>query len=1066
MHLLHLFVYRPNNISSPDGRPFYAYHISEATLQRIEEALAHVWCTDVARVQLLAFVASERFRRTYREGPWSWDDCGETVAMLRDTRGHSAFNTLIGDGLKYWKLPLLPIHPKYLGQIVAYGGFPAAFLRGQSPLRAILRQLLRKRIAQGSGELRSNAAFQIAASNLPAAFKSSPFFTDLCIDLIDTVADLSTLTGGSAVQLETLDESHPGWQRKLALSYDGEDAKHLVSELLNLASEAKANKSVLLGFRRFLVQAANQWKLSASIEDVPSRLALPDGCAAGMYRLQLLADGESVRELTRLAKQSNSQYAPYPRLRASDLALEAPFDHSSISLGMQIESPEGSVELPTEGGEPLDAELPWVFTPSDVGARSATDITHYEFVGSGSLRVRSSSAVLAVPASWTVTADVQIDVGDLRGSADEFARKLIKIEGAAAVDGGEAGEFSIRCNSIDNGARLKLSGRNAGAHSPTARHVFRGSPIARVVPPIDGAVIEWRSVGGGHQEMWSRDLGAATGAVRYRVSDAQGPLAETRAVVLPSTFTIHSTPDALKLVLGAGWKIVAPNGSSASEGAWHVPMPLGYELPTFDILVSTPFSTRPLPLRVPVFSKGCGLRRLLDGTSAPQTLSASQLSEFVAYANTRTAFLRLYLEGNAGFPYRLRSDGVSGSRLPLAFIADDLQDLRYSSVEIDVPMSLEFLGQRPIRVSLPRLLRTDDAVVLQKENAYRGEIRLRHLSSEVECVLESSGEGTQEWRLPAEFPFGWSIVTSDQRSVRPLAVRLGDQEKSHEGEASTFAALIQEEGSTGERIARFRAHLGTVLDHAIDDAAGEELAYLRQWLLRFDDIPSEYLDLPKAIAKAPADAVRLLAYCHGSPAFESLRATLTKVPLYWHLCPTDAWASFLPWWSALLGADSSDLTDNVSLALAEVHLEGMALDSDTSEIYRAFLRQRISNCVTKSNQYRSLAEGLVIRSKQQWRVQVAALVEDFHGAIFPELGSVELVVNQLATQSALDIDFTGAPGWTVAVLRAPMVAAWIACHGGEISDDLRRQLAYSRHLGRSDFDRLYANTSMLLEQMP
>lgn len=1067
MDLIKLLVFRPNKIEKPDGRPFYEYNIAEATLHQFEKILAQPRCTDAMRVQLLAFVASERFRRTYREGPWSWDDCGEIVVTLRERRGNEAFNKLISGSLKHWGLQLLPIHPRYLGPIVVYGGFPVAFLSGQSPLRAILRQLLRKRMSHGSGELWSSAELQITASNLPAAFKASPFFSNLCVQLIDAVADLVARHHGSEMLVDTLDEKEPGWQRKLPLSFDGEDAKHLVSELLNLASESHVGNTERLGFRRFLMKVGGQWKLSAQIKELPLQFSLPDEFAADLYRLQLLAEGELVRELTRLAKQRDGRYVTYPQLRSSDLALGAPFDDSAISLSMQVEGPEQCIVLPTEGGEPLDEEVPWVFVPSDVAAGSATNIAQYELMGTGSLRIRSTSAFLAVPSSWTVKANTQATLGELRSGADEFIRMIIRIEGGAIIDGEAFGDFTIRCNAVDDGPQLKLSGPQVSIKSPMVRHVFRGSPTVRVVPPIENSIIEWRSLVGGHQETWSTALGAAKGAVRYRVSDAQGPLAEARALVLPNAFQVNPTADALNIVLAAGWQVVAPNDASANDGIWRVPLPAGYELPTFDVLVVVPFSTKPILLRVPTFRMGYGFRRLLDGKSAPRTLSLVQLSEYVAYANLPTAFLRLYLGGNVGFPYRLKeSDGKRGSRLPLAFIADDLRDLRYSSIEIDVPMSLEFVGQRPINILLPRLTRAGDAIRLQEVNAYRGDLRLRHMSSDVECVLESNADAKHEWRLPAEFPSGWSIVTVAEQDIRPLAVRLGDEEASSAGEAGSFRELIQQDGDSNERIERFDQHLSLILEHATDENSGEEIAYLQQWLLRFDDIPAEYLDLLKAITNAPANAVRLLAYSHGSPAFESMRAKLSKVPLYWHLCSKHVWATFHPWWRTLVGPDSSDLTERIASSLVDIQLQGMALDSNTNAMYRLFLRQKIANEATSSAPYRAIFQDRVCAAKQQWRRQVAVLVDEFHGAIFPALGAVETVANQLTSQGIIDIEFDGAPEWALPVLWAPMIAAWIAFQGGEISDDLRRQLAYSRHLGLSDFDRLYANTSMLLEQIP
>jgi len=1067
MDLISLFVFRPNKIERPDGRPFYAYSITEDTLQRLEAELDRPKCTDATRVKVLAFVAAERFRRSYKNHVWCWDDCGAVVSRLRDERGNIDFNKLIQQSLKYWNLKPLEMHGRhrYLGSVVAYGGFPVAFLSGQSPLRGLLRHLLRTRMAGGQEELRGAANVSIPASGLPAAFKLSPFFTRLCVELVDVVATLVLQAGGKAMQVESLNEDQPGWKQKLPLSFDGDDVEQLVAELLNVAAESASGNGNDLTFKRSIVRLGSTWVPSVHIADFPARLALPDGCTDTMYRLQLLVEGEVVQEVARLARQRDDLYVPFPRLRRHDLQLGPSFSTPSTTLGIQVSNERTSVELQVDGGEPLDDELPWIFQSVNGAATERDGISSCDLLAVGSVCTRQPFVIVAVREGWTVAEGKWTSIGQMQPDESGLIRNLIRVEGAVVIDAGEAGDFTIRCGASEDSPTLRLTGSHTSSSSPAARQIFRGEARVNAVPSTEGVEIQWRSVGDGYQKIWSPRLQMARGLVRYRLCDGGVSVAETRALLLPDAFAVQSSHAAVTVTLSPGWRIDEPSDAVQTGDAWRIVVPAGHKSTEMELLLSSTSCARPIMLRVPALTVGDGFRRLLDGVAAPARLTISAISEYVAYANGAHASLWLTLNGKASFPYRLRvREGMSGSRLPLSLIQDDIRDLRYSSEAIDVPLTLN-LGQKCVAVTPQRLFRVGDTIRLQEEGDLLCELRLRHLSLEQECVLELSVEDTRTWHLPQDFPTGWAIVSAAEVGIRPLAVHFGEMGVHVETQPVNFQRLIQLEGTSRDRMGRLSQHVHSVLDHAVSEASASEVEYLRLWLMRFDDLPAEYLDMFKAIANSPAEAIRLMAYSHGGAAFDALSAKLGRIPLYWHLVSKHSWDGFLTWWNTLVGSDQEDLTQKVIQDLAVAQLETMALDAHVADMYQGFVFQRAMGNAERSPAYKALFNRMLVEAKTVWRNKVAALVDDFHGQAFPLLDAVSSVAEQLKARNLLDIDFQAAYEWIVPVLVAPLVAAWISHDGMNISDDLRRQVAYARHLGPSEFDHLYAYAAMLLEQI-
>ena len=91
-------------IIKPEGKPLYWYRCRSDQLAALEQLILNERLSSApAFGPCLVLVAAERFRRDYREGPWSWEDCGRSVSQARTLFGFPRFTQLIIAGLKFPK---------------------------------------------------------------------------------------------------------------------------------------------------------------------------------------------------------------------------------------------------------------------------------------------------------------------------------------------------------------------------------------------------------------------------------------------------------------------------------------------------------------------------------------------------------------------------------------------------------------------------------------------------------------------------------------------------------------------------------------------------------------------------------------------------------------------------------------------------------------------------------------------------------------------------------------------------------------------------------------------------
>lgn len=376
-------------LESPDGRALYRYECRAEELDTLAACLLDSRSPIEQRIRLVPLVAAENFRRNYREGPWAWTDCGKQVATLRRQAGPK-FGSLLLRAFSFWGLKIVRgdgMSHQYLVTLVVNGGFPVAFLEGQSALRALLKRLIAAYVRGGDSLTEQRAGLEIPISRLPQSYRQSQDFERLCIEMAAAVALLARNFDPLKQGLSSYLEGIPGWQSQLPFRLDSDAAKQLLTELLQTARATSLSSLDNAVCVRELRCQDGEWRLAARLSPLPDSLELSGDESLAVQKLALTADGAAFRPIASLSRQPNGRYLIRPRPSASQLEIPAPFDSPDTFLGLAAATPYGLRILPVRDGDALDATTPWTFAAHD-------DAWHLLAQGDVRTRDRSKRACL------------------------------------------------------------------------------------------------------------------------------------------------------------------------------------------------------------------------------------------------------------------------------------------------------------------------------------------------------------------------------------------------------------------------------------------------------------------------------------------------------------------------------------------------------------------------------------------------------------------------------------------------------------------------------------------------
>lgn len=479
------------NLTSPDGRWLFAYDLSKSDFERLEQ-LIKTSCLETggfsqlvsrknAFSAMFVFYAAEWWKHNYAGGAWDWGPIVESLGGDDYSFPQQLRSECVTLGLRYWGHTPLSHGKRFIGAIAAHGGIPMKLLsQGVGRLAVILGLVLKQAGRYNWSLIQIQDAIEQYQYQLPAAYRR-PEISDLLARFVDTVLQLKSefQLADRIDPIAYLDAEVPDWRRRFPISLEVEAAQTLLIGLVREASTQRANNSGDLfrcEHRLVMTQASNEY----SIESVLTHSTKADAEMLAQYfglkGADLLPRYISVDIETEMrqpfveGRLVLGASEPVVNLTGRKISLAGLSSLSEHCLILRAGTQDIGERVTVSGGGVVSLDDPWVFMVGD------DDVIR--FIASGSARVQTSSAVIALPSGWTVRAEGGLETKSLGVlTLGSISRQVVHIDCDCTVASG-ALEYRVRLSQSATDFDLY---QWKGARLPEARgkQVFKDK-----VPPI------------------------------------------------------------------------------------------------------------------------------------------------------------------------------------------------------------------------------------------------------------------------------------------------------------------------------------------------------------------------------------------------------------------------------------------------------------------------------------------------------------------------------------------------------------------------------------------------------
>jgi hypothetical protein len=209
-------------LSKPDGRPLYAYRVTDESFSQLFELLrnkTNIGPNLAARrtsyfVQGWLFYAAEWWKRSYEGGPWSWSPIFKKLKY--DDPDAMSRTDWVETASAYWKLADVAIGgKKHLGKVVVNGGLPLNLIQKADGsvsrlLHAVLNETMLSSTPLTSAQVLSQIELQ--RGYLPKSYRQTMVYS-LLAQVVSTVLELKEklINLGQQDPIVHLDKFHPDW---------------------------------------------------------------------------------------------------------------------------------------------------------------------------------------------------------------------------------------------------------------------------------------------------------------------------------------------------------------------------------------------------------------------------------------------------------------------------------------------------------------------------------------------------------------------------------------------------------------------------------------------------------------------------------------------------------------------------------------------------------------------------------------------------------------------------------------------------------------------------------------
>jgi hypothetical protein len=497
------FVFCHTHQTRPDGRPLYAYKVSDQEYAELRQEVLSLLGDNLPLradwAPLFCLYAAEAFNREYVGGPWSW----ETVfnSIRKGVPAHPYLAEWSEKGLKWWQRRVIRSkqgHREFLLSLICEGGLPLSVLqREDAGLRRYFSAVLDAiHHAQEEGVETAVTHARDLADLLPASLREEQVFR-LTGELIAGIVNLIREIGDAEDPIQTLDLKKAGWRKGLPLRVEEGVAEILLRGLVTHSRDLVRRAGSRLQWKLILIQSTGRWEVEKRLE-IPGETgnaqvkAWSNAPNLGL-RLRLVLNTVSgtipVAWLTALFREDGETvYRREWLTRGGALSLKGDAiqePHQLILLDDGAEYP-----LAVAQGGPL-GPIPWIWAANTEGYPG-------EFIAEGSAKTRLTKALVCIP--WGIEPSASSESQcDLVGELRDPPRAVCRVAGQCDFFSSDGDRYRITCGAPeDSAAQYELAGPTLEENC--ARTViYRGLPSIRTQDraAIDHAVqvVEWKPVG-------------------------------------------------------------------------------------------------------------------------------------------------------------------------------------------------------------------------------------------------------------------------------------------------------------------------------------------------------------------------------------------------------------------------------------------------------------------------------------------------------------------------------------------------------------------------------------------
>jgi hypothetical protein len=943
-----LFVHA--RITRPDGRPLYAYKLTDERYSALQERLRRALAdsTSLHRQSrqlppLFCWYAAETFCREHESGPWSWQTI--FAHLTRDPINPSLRSAWIEQGLAWWRRPLLrTLHGdrKLLVTLACEGGLPLKLLHRQNhALRDYFEAALQRYLAQpdrSDGEM-ALAICRELADRLPQQLQEEVVYALGCRVLVAIEAAQlrlgDDLSGDVIARLNTLD---PEWHHALPLRLEDSVAKALLTGLVQSAEGQMSRRRAPLRWRSQLVQAGNGWQAQRQLEysDRIAASALSEVAATKLPsapRWRLLqrnsAEDRPLLQWMSLGRDGDPLYRC--ELLRQAAGLHSPATEAVPELWLTNGEGVWCAHLP--GDDPwLDG--PWYFAATEP----------HRWLGQGSLTLPTGVAEV-----WVALASDESCDGEPVGAITDAQRQIWRVTQAQDLST-RSGRFSLRRGSKASAESFQLFGQHlaeAVAAPPwLGLPQFRALDEAGQMIPLGGRR-QWRAVGGGSG--WLDDLRQAFGDIWLRQIDEHGVERVRRRIsVAPAGLqimqeSIHGSHEGYYELRGlAQAKITAHHNATTIVIEGHgdryrlrLP-PLAEASVTPITIVLNWIGGQSLTLSLPYPQYHLWLSHHDRPLPASTTITLDGLSGLHLHIFAATQPCRYQLSWHLNGSRRAMSEKLPplhAGRLdqPLVAWHDRLAVLLASSDDLDSRVTAQVRCDHESvlswQVARYALELTPDhaarqvaltAAALERWAACPGDAPLRlemfplWQPTAERVVLQAQADNGQVWSIPADLPAGpwWIVATAAGLSLRPLLWTVHADGDS-EAEGSPLETAIR----TADAPLR-QQRLDAVLSSLGEDASHADWPLVHEMLALSSEFPPSSLHTLRQLIRHPQSLIMLLLQCQDR-ALDQVVALEQGLPLLWPLLPHAAWQQALRRYAAQIDGLPEALQGEIMLELRQ-----------------------------------------------------------------------------------------------------------------------------------------------------